>query len=275
MYVGVDIGGTKTLLAVFDQHGVVTEESEFPTPKNYSHWLLELQHQLAHLETKDFQAGAVGMPAVTIDRQHGGLAFGNLPWKNVPIQADVERVCDCPIVVENDCKMACLSEALLLKDKYHKVLYITISTGIGYGLVDNGVIDTNIGDGGGREIMLEHKGKIMPWEDFASGRAIVERFGRKAKDITDETTWQTIARDLAKGLIELIAVTEPEVIVFGGAVGAYFGRYGKQLEDELKKYHLPQVPIPPLRAAERPEEAVIYGCYEFAKQNYSRAAVSQ
>jgi predicted NBD/HSP70 family sugar kinase len=276
MYVGVDIGGTKTLLAVFDQHGVITEEKVFPTPKNYSHWLLELRHALAQFETQDFQAGAAGIPATLLDRRHGrGLAFGNLPWQNVPVQADLERICHCPFVVENDAKLAGLSEALLLQSKYSKVLYVTISTGVGYALVDNGVINTDVGDGGGRTILLEYNDKMTPWEDFASGRAIVERYGKKAKDITDEKTWQKIARDLAKGLIELIAVTEPEVIIFGGAVGAYFGRYGKQLETELKKYHLPLLPIPPLRAAERPEEAVIYGCYDLAKQRFDHAAFSR
>ena len=71
MYVGVDVGGTKTLLAVLNDHGEIVEEKIFPTPKNYSHWLLELRHQLAHFQTHDFQAGGVGIPAVEIDRQHG------------------------------------------------------------------------------------------------------------------------------------------------------------------------------------------------------------
>ncbi len=272
MYVGVDIGGTKTLLAVFDQHGVVTEESEFPTSKNYSHFLLELRHQLAHFKTQDFQAGGVGVTGL-IDRKHGRrFAAGTLPWQDVPVQADMERIFDCPIVIENDAKLAGLSEALLLEGKYHKVLYVTVSTGIGYALVVDGVIDTSIGDHGGTDIMVEHQGKRVDWESFASGRAIVARYGKKAQDITDEKTWQAIARDLAKGLIELIAITEPEVIVFGGSVGAHFGKYGHLVEIELKKYHLPLVPIPPLRAAERPEEAVIYGCYDLAKRSFDHAA---
>lgn len=266
---GVDVGGTKTLVAVLDGHGMIVEETKFSTPKNYDHFLLELRHALAHLQTTDFKAGAVGMPVTRFDRQHGrGINFSNLPWLNVPMQADVERVCKCPIAVENDAKLAALSEAMLLKDKYHTVLYITISTGIGIGLVVNGVIDINIGDGGGRTILLEHKGKLTPWEDFGGGRAIVNRFGKKASEITDAATWKTISRDLAKGLVHLIAIMQPEVIVIGGSVGTYFEHYGSALADEIKSYNIPLVTLPVLRKAQRPEEAVVYGCYDLAKQVY-------
>lgn len=272
MYLGIDVGGTKTLVAVLDEHGVIKEQAKFPTPKNYDHFLLELRHTLAHFKHREFKAGGVGMPVTDFDREHGrGKSFGNLPWRNVPMQHDVEKIAGCPIVVENDAKMAALSEAMLLKRDFNKVLYITVSTGIGYGIVNHGQIDVNVGDGGGRTILLEHKGKLMPWEDFASGRAIVERYGKKAMDIKDTATWKAICRDLGKGMIELIAVTEPEVIVIGGSVGSYFDRYGKLLADELKTYHVPLISMPKLRAAQRPEEAVVYGCYDLAKQTFSHA----
>jgi predicted NBD/HSP70 family sugar kinase len=204
------------------------------------------------------------MPATSIDREHGiGKAFGNLPWINAPIQHDVTAILKCPIVVENDAKLAALSEAMLLKDRFKTVLYVTVSTGIGYGLVKSGVIDTTVGDGGGRTILLEHNGKMMPWEDFASGR--------KAMDIKDEPTWKKISSDLAKGFIELIAVTQPEVIVIGGGVGNYFDRFSKFLKDDIDKYAIPIIDMPLLIEAKRPDEAVVYGCYDLAKQVYSNA----
>ena len=60
-------------------------------------------------------------------------------------------------------------------------------------------------------------------------------------------------------------------IVIGGSVGTYFDRYGKFLEAELKKFETPLVKAPALRGAARPEEAVIYGCYDYAKQLYGNA----
>lgn len=273
MYLGVDVGGTKTLVAVLNNDGVIRESAKFPTPKKYDHWLLELRHTLAYFKIKEFKAAGLGMPVTVFDRHHGrGINFSNLPWRNVPIQHDLENITHCPVVVENDAKLAALSEAMVVKDKYSKVLYVTISTGIGFGLVSDGVIDTSIGDGGGRTILLEHKGKFVSWESFASGHAIVERFGKKAMEIKDEKTWRIISRDLAKGFIELIAITSPEVIVIGGSVGTYFERYGDLLEAEVKKYHIPMIDMPAFREAQRPEEAVVYGCYDLAKQRFAHSA---
>jgi predicted NBD/HSP70 family sugar kinase len=272
MYLGVDVGGTKTLVAVLDEHGVIKQEQRFATPKTYDHFLLELRHIAAHLGDYDFKAGGVGIPAIKMDRKHGRAAnYGNLPWRNTPVQADLERIFDCPFVVENDAKMAGLSEAMLLKTEYSKVAYVTVSTGVGFALVVDGKIDINIGDGGGRILKVEHKGKHVALDDFASGRAIVNRYGKRASDIHDKETWQKICRDLAKGFIPLIAMMEPEVLVIGGSVGVYFDHFGDLLRAELKKYELPSIFIPELRQAQRPEEAVVFGCYDLAKQVFGHA----
>jgi glucokinase len=270
MYVGVDVGGTKTLIAALTDAGEIVESHKFPTPENYHHFLLEVQHQLAHMEHRDFKAGGAGIPVTNFNRDTGrAINFGNLPWHNVPVQHDLEKIFQCPFVVTNDAKMAALSEAMLLKDKYNRVLYITISTGIGYALSVGRQIDENVGDAGGRTIMLEHKGKLQAWETFASGKAIVARFGKRAEDIHDEATWKLITRELTQGFLELIAIMQPEVIVVGGSVGNYFERFKPFLEAGLKKYDTPLLPIPDLRKAGRPEEAVIFGCYDLAKATFS------
>jgi predicted NBD/HSP70 family sugar kinase len=272
MYVGVDVGGTKTLVATLNSDGVITESRKFPTAHNYEHFLLELRHAVAFLTTKDFRAGGLAIPASHIDREHGvGISFGNLPWRNVHILHDVEKILHCPMVLENDAKLAGLSEAMLLKHDYGRVLYVTISTGIGYGFTVDGQIDTNIGDAGGKGILLPYKGKNVPWESFASGHAIVERYGKRAEDIHDDATWKKIVRDLSLGLVELIAVTQPEVIVIGGSVGTYFERYHHLLTEELKQYHTPLIKFPVFRKAQRPEQAVVYGCYDLAKSTFAEA----
>jgi predicted NBD/HSP70 family sugar kinase len=272
MYLGVDIGGTKTLVATLTNDGVITEKTKFPTPQDYEEFLEELAVAVDSFTTKDFLAAGLGMPVTNFDRaERVGVSYGNLAWKDVPVQADFERIVSCPTVVENDAKLAGLSEAMLLK-KYAKVLYITVSTGIGYGLINNQVIDTSIGDGGGAVLLLEYKGKLATWESFASGHAIVQRFGKRAEDIHDEATWKRICHDLVPGFMELIAITEADVIVVGGSVGTYFERYHEFLKDDLAKFETPLLKIPPLLAAKRPEEAVIYGCYDLAKQTYGKNA---
>jgi predicted NBD/HSP70 family sugar kinase len=269
MYAGIDIGGTKTFVASLDDNGVITEKIRFETPKKYEDFLEEASAALGQLQIHDFRAGGVGAASTRMDRVHGrALAFSNLPWSNIPLQSDFEHLLSCPVIIENDAKMAALSEAMLVTDKYHKILYITISTGIGVGLVVDHHIDTAFGDGGGRTMLIEHHGKLVSWESFASGSAIVRRYGKLAEDIDDEKAWQTIARDLALGFIELIALVQPEIIVIGGSVGMHFHKYGKFLIRELKKYETPLLPIPPIQGAARPEDAVLYGCYDLAKERF-------
>ncbi|HSH18630.1 MAG TPA: ROK family protein [Candidatus Saccharimonadales bacterium] len=269
MYAAVDIGGTKTLVASLDDNGVITEKIRFETPKDYELFVLSVKRAANDLAAKEFRAGGVGAPG-KIDRRHGrGVIFPHLPgWHGVPLCTDLERILHCPMVLENDAKMAALSEAMMVKHEYSKVLYVTVSTGIGYGLVVDRRIDTSTADLGASVMLVEHKGTHEIWEDFASGSAIVKTFGKKAQDITDKRTWHSVVRNLRPGLLELIAITEPEIIVIGGSVGTYFERYGDILRAELTKYETPLLRIPELRGAARPEEAVLFGCYDLAKATF-------
>ncbi len=270
MFAAVDVGGTKTLVAVFSAGGKIVEQIKFPTAQDYEEFKIDLANTVAKLSTKEFLRAAVAIPG-KVDRESGvGIRFGNLPWANVPIGQDAEKIFHAPAVVENDAKLGGFSEALLLKGKYKKVLYLTISTGIGIGLIIDGKIDTDISDSGGRSILLEHRGKLTPWEDFASGRAIVARYQKRADEIDDPAIWKAIVKDFAGGIIDLVAVMAPDVVVIGGGVGSHFDKFGPLLIERLKQYEIPMMPIPPIVAAKHPEEAVIYGCYEYAKQHHEK-----
>jgi len=264
MYLGIDIGGTKTLVASIDDNGVIIERLRFPTPKAYPDFVKELETTVASLATKKHGACCVGVPG-RLDRKNGiGIAMGNLPWTNVPIRADVSRIAGCPAIIENDAKLAGLSESMLRRE-YHRVLFVTISTGIGVGFIVDQTIDAALADSEGGQVLVEQGGQTQFWEDVASGEAIVRRYGKKAKDITDEATWKQIAHDIAIGLSDLISVIQPEVIVIGGSVGSYFDRYEKHLLETLHRYELPITKVPPIVPASRPDDAVLYGCYDLAK----------
>lgn len=267
MYAAVDVGGTKTLVAVLDNKGKIIERAKFPTPVEYEDFKVKLAEVVAKLSTNQFSRVSVALPG-RINRTRGiGIRMGNLKWQNIPIQTDAEKIFGSEVLVENDAKLAGLSEALLLNEKYTKVLYVTISTGIGLGLIVGGRIDADVSDSGGNSVMLEHKGKTVSWESFASGKAIVKRFGKKASEIEDKQIWKTIAKDFAAGLITVIAMMSPDVVVIGGGVGSHFDKYGAYLKEYLNKYETPMMPIPPIVKAKHPEEAVIYGCYELAKRS--------
>lgn len=268
MYLGIDIGGTKTLVCALTNEGVIHKSVKFPTPKDYKTWKKQLATTLAEIGQTNYKAGCVAIPG-EIDRVRGrAVVFGNLPWKNIKIVRDVQKIVGCPMRVENDAKLGGLSEAMLLKHKYQRVLYVTISTGVGIGLTVDQHIDEKIGDGAGRTMLLEHEGKIVPWETFGSGKAIYEKYGKFASEINDQATWRKIVKTFTPGFIQLISILEPEVIVIGGGAGHYLAKFHDALVADLKRYETPMFVIPPILPAKRPDEAVAYGCYDYAKQMY-------
>lgn len=269
MYLGIDIGGTKTLVAQLNEHGVIEQRARFVTPKRYHDFLKEISLAVASFATENYKACGIAAPG-RIDRTRGiALAFGNLPWRDVPLAKDIQKIVGCPTVLDNDANLAGLSEAMLIK-QYRTVLYVTVSTGIGTGVITKQQIDPDFADSEGGEIMLEHRGKLQRWEDFASGRAIVKRFDKQASEITDRATWKIIAHDIAIGLFDLITFIQPDAVVLGGGVSAHLGRFEDLLHAELAHFETPLTPIPPILRAQRPEEAVVYGCYDLAKSAYGR-----
>lgn len=269
MYLCIDVGGTKVLVASFNDKGEIVKSEKFPTPVMYPDFIAKLKEvALNVLAGNDPKKCAIAMPG-TIDRESNTvLYFGNLPWENVHVADDLSDTIKCPIIIENDAKLAGLAEADSVKDLYKRVLYITISTGIGLGLTVDGKIDHTISDAGGKAIMLEHSGKIESWEEFASGKAIVAQTGKMASEITDESDWYLVARNIALYLINLIVLLTPECIVIGGGVGTHLDKFHQKLYEELELYRSEMITkMPEIIKAKHPEEAVIYGGYLLCSQD--------
>lgn len=268
MILTIDVGGSKVLVATFSNDGKVQESKKFKTPIMYPDFVVELKRTIREIiGDNQPEACAIALPG-TLDREAGvALSFGNLPWENVTIRDDLADTLHCPIYLENDAKMAGLAEADSLKELYNRVLYVTVSTGIGIGLTVDGKIDQSVQDAGGKGIMLEHQGQIMAWEEFASGKAIVAQTGKMASDITEEKDWYLVSRNIAIGLVNLIVLFTPDVVVIGGGVGAHLDKFHEKLWNELELYQNKMVKLPQIMKAQHPEEAVIYGGYLLAKQH--------
>ena len=268
MILTIDVGGSKVLVATFSDDGEVIKSEKFKTPIMYPDFIEELKKTVRELVGDEQPAAcSIALPG-SLDRENGvALYFGNLPWENVRIRDDLSDTIHCPIYLENDAKMAGLAEADAVKDHYSRVLYITVSTGIGLSMTIDGKIDHGVQDAGGKAIMVEHSGKIMAWEEFASGKAIVAHTGKMASEITDESDWYVVARNLALGMVDLIVLLSPDCIVIGGGVGAHLEKFQEKLFNELEIYHNKMVKMPQIRQSQHPEEAVIYGGYLLAKQN--------
>jgi len=271
MYLGIDIGGTKTLLGRFTKDGELQESLKFPTPNDYLEFLTELNNNVARITTKPWSLVCVAAPG-RIDRKTGiVLGLGNIGWKNIDLIKDIGAFLKVDVLIENDAKLAGLSEARLLKPVPKKVLYITISTGIGLALIENGKINSVYGDAGGKALFFERGGKLVDWESIASGKAIVKRFNKRASEITDPHVWKLISHDIALGVMDEYSALMPDIIIIGGGVGAHFSKFKEPLYEELEKYESPLVSIPKVVGAKHAEEAVIYGCYQLMKDNLRRA----
>ncbi|MDQ3158865.1 MAG: ROK family protein [bacterium] len=270
MYLVADVGGTKTLVALMTKSGEIKQKIKYPTPKEYSDFVDEFTTRTKPI-IKDVEMICLAIPG-RIDREHGiGIAFGNLKWTDVEIDRDIEKSTGVKTIVENDSKVGGLAEAIEVLDIYKKTLYVAIGTGIGVALIQDGKIPKSLQGIEAGFMQFTRGGKNIEWEDFASGRAIKQRFGKEARDITDEKTWAIIGKDIGQGLIELIPVLQPEVIIIGGGIGTHFPKYKAALIKYLRRYETPMAPIPPIRQAKRPEEAVLVGCYYLIRQQDEKA----
>lgn len=274
MYLGIDIGGTKTLIGRFTKDGQLQESLKFPTPVDYDEFLKTLANNIARITTKPWKLACVAAPG-KVDHEKGIVtAFGNIKWTNTPLVKAVHSIANCPVIIENDAKLAGLSEARNIKPAPHKALYITISTGIGGALVVDGKLDRDLDDSEIGWMLHERDGKMVTWESFASGKAIVKRFNKKASEINDPHVWKLISHDIALGLIDVSAVIQPDIIIIGGGVGSHFAKFKKPLMEQLKQYESPLVKAPKVVMAKKPEEAVIYGCYQMMKDQIKLMAIS-
>lgn len=256
------------LVAVFSNDGKLEKSKKFETPIMYPDFINELKDVIREItDGKQPKACAIALPG-TLDRENGiAINFGNLPWEYVRIRDDLSDALHCPILLENDAKAAGLSEANEVRELYDRVLYVTVSTGIGLGLVVGGKIDHSVSDAGGNGIMLEHGGKIESWEKFASGKAIVAATGKKASEITDESDWYLVSRNIAIFLINLIGLLSPDCIIIGGGVGTHLPKFHERLHEELEIYRSEMITsMPQIIQAKHPEEAVVHGGWLLAKQ---------
>lgn len=267
MILGVDIGGTKTLFGIFNSSGEIQKTVRFATPKNYKDFLDSFSEVYKSLDYKISQI-VIAVPGRIDKSTDRVLSYGNLPWKNTPLKNDVNGITNLPVSIENDAKLGALSEANQLKPPADKVLYITFSTGIGAGLIYKGKLDEAMLDSEVGQMLLpnpDNNGVLIRWELFASGKALYEKYGQKAEDLTDKESWGEFTKKMAVGIVDLCAVIEPDVLIIGGGVGAHFKKYGKLLEKSVLSILPYMVKKPSIIGAKNAELASLLGCYEYSK----------
>jgi len=275
MLITVDTGGTKTLVTAFNHQGKPGSEFRFPTPKNeddYIGTLSELLNEQYLSKGRKIDGVVVAVPGMV--KNNKAYHCPNLGWHNFDIAKRLESLFNdtTPIWLENDANLAGLSETLRLEKAPRNSLYVTISTGIGTGIVADGKIDRNMAMSEGGHMLIEYDGRLREWESFASGRAIRDTYGKYAREITNRHIWVQIADKISRGFLVMIPMIMPDVIIIGGSIGSYYERYKEPLK-RLVADQLPEhIPMPAFHQAKYPEEAVIYGCYYYGIQQLATEA---
>lgn len=261
MLIAVDTGGTKTLIAGFKPDGSVITEHKFPTPHDTTEYINTLKKELEIISAgHKVQGIVIALPGII----KNGVAIwcNNLGWKDFDVAAALKGVLGgVPIHVENDANLAGLAEARQLPSKPTLALYVTISTGIGSGIIANGHIHPALRNSEIGRSLVEYAGKVREWERFASGSAIVRIYKKYARDIKSKRTWRSIADRISRGFLATIPVLQPDVIIIGGSIGTYFDQYSEELNRLLKEQLPDHIPLPVIRQAAHPEYAVVYGCF--------------
>lgn len=140
--IGVDVGGTKVLGGVVNEHGTVLAHARRDTPRQGGSALTQAIADVALELMKDFEVESVGISAagfVSSDRKTM-LATPNIAgWNGVNLDKELGALIGVPLVIENDANAAAWGEARFGAGvNEHHLMMLTIGTGIGGGVVVNG-----------------------------------------------------------------------------------------------------------------------------------------
>lgn len=252
MYLAVDIGGTKTLVALFSKRGRVLRRCKFKTSWQKERFIRELTSVLARFRSKKLTAVVVAIPGVV--QKNCSVRFGNRDWGTFSLVETFQELFDCPIYFENDGNLAAIYESHKLPGK---TVFLTFSTGIGGGIAERGKLVEESDDFEPGHKIYSINGKSVEWEDLAAASALEKHFHvDAATDLRGKKYMTEIAERIYLGLPDIITEYEPDYIILGGPLGKIFNLYVKYLPKHTGvKYRRPR----------RPLESVIYGCYIFGK----------
>ena len=147
--IGVDLGGTNLRIAAVDEQGTLVEKVTLGTKVSLGrdHVIDDMCGAIDQVIAKYRNSGAllgigIGVPGI-IDMQSGLLRESpNLPgWANYPVRAEIEQRLKTVVILENDANVAALGEKWLGAGRdFDHMAMLTLGTGVGGGLVQNGSI---------------------------------------------------------------------------------------------------------------------------------------
>ena len=269
---GVDVGGTTAKIGLLTEAGEKVEFWEIPTrTENNGEFILSdvaeairAKMKERNIDDSDVVGAGIGVPgAVNVD----GLCYQavNLGWEKINVVNELHSKLKLPVKAGNDANVAALGEAWKGGGQgYQNMLLVTLGTGVGGGIINEGKILAGSKGSGGEigHINLEENepdacgcGNHGCFEQYASATGAVRLANRilaassedsvlrqkekfECKDIFDAAkAGDKVAKEIAerygyylgKGIAVTASVVNPEIIVRGGGVS----KAGEMLFDLL------------------------------------------
>jgi fructokinase len=236
IYGGVEAGGTKFVCIVAAGPQNILAETRFPTT--------DPEETLRR--TVDFfkkEAGGQPLKAIGIgsfgplDLDPKSPTFGYITstpkpgWQQVDITGRLSAALQLPAAVDTDVNAAAFGEYIWGNpDQADPLVYYTIGTGIGAGLIVNGQAIHGLVHPEAGHVRIPHDREADPFEGvcpyhgdcfegLCTGVALSKRWGQIANDLPDDhPAWELEAHYIALALVNQICMLSPQKIVLGGGV---------------------------------------------------------
>lgn len=258
LYLGLDLGGTKVAVGLVSESGDVVARAQATTSALRAGGdpltrIIDLARGVVESEAGAHLRGiGVALPGPTDRTSLRLLAAPTIPEiEGVPLAPALEQAFGCTVAGDNDANGAALAESHFGAGKEHElVVYFTISTGIGGGIVwEKRVLRGQRGTSAefGHQLILPVGGPPCDCgshgclEALASGRGITRRaqlalearqLSGPAGEVTTEwvaeqarrgetwaaEVWAETALFLGAGISNAINILDPDVVVLGGGV---------------------------------------------------------
>jgi len=262
LVLGLDLGGTKIAAGVVESGGRLLSNVRLATPASGVSKDLAALFDAAHsavsaarVSWKSIRAVGVGVPGA-FDPTAETVWAPNLPgWKKVPLKRLLEKALRRPTFVEGDRNVQALAEAWLATDRPRNLVFLTVGTGIGAGLIADGrlIPGTRGVAGAAGWLAIDSKwrtefGRIGCLEFLGAGpavarlaenalrkkahsliRTIAEKQGgeitaevvaaaARRGDATARRVLEEVGSNLGRGVAGIISLLNPDVVVLGGGL---------------------------------------------------------
>jgi glucokinase len=252
MILAIDIGGTKFSLAAFDGETIVRRESHPTDAAGGREWMVAQLGRIITEWRRDLQFEHCGIGfggPVNFRAQRVVLSTHVGGWRDFDLCGFIQDVAGAPAIMDNDANVGAIGEGEYGAGKGHSPLfYMTLSTGIGGGIYEDGRVWRGADSYGGEIGHLTVRpdgpeclcGAYGCFERMCSGLWLARDYGRTARELLEDAAFvERYVVDLALGLKAAIMLLNPSRIVIGGGISKAGERLFHPLRRELRRQITP------------------------------------